>query len=42
MALLGDTLIPRIYEDERGYVVSLTRDDGVVSAVVRLEGEPRS
>ncbi len=42
MAVLGDTLLPRVYTDERGWVVELVRDDGVVSAVVRLEGAPHS
>lgn len=41
MAVLGDTLTPRIYEDGRGWVVELVRGDGVTSAVVRLEGSAR-
>lgn len=41
MALLGDTLVPRIHEEESGWVVELVREDGVTCAVVRLEGRRR-
>lgn len=37
MALLGDTIVPRLHETEQGYIVDLADEDGSTFAIVGMD-----